>query len=195
MFMIKWIICICAVLLCFAACAKKGTSHFEEWAQEDRKLRVLSTTAMIDDLVGQIGKDRIAHICLIQGEIDPHSYELVKGDEEKISLASVVFYNGLGLEHGASLRYHMQHHPRAIAIGDAIVKGKPDAIVMIDNQTDPHIWMDVSLWMQAIDPIVDALTLADPAGKEEYQKNGEILRQRCRQCICKLCAILHYSRR
>ncbi len=39
-------------------------------------IKVLSTTAMIDDLVGRVGGDRICHQVLIQGEIDPHSYEI-----------------------------------------------------------------------------------------------------------------------
>ena len=81
---------------------------------------------MIDDLVGQVGGDLIDHIPLIFGEIDPHSYELVKGDDEKISHAQIVFANGLNLEHGASLRYKLDKHPSVVFLGEEI-KGKlPD---------------------------------------------------------------------
>ncbi len=130
---------------------------------------------MIDDVVGQIGKERIDHIPLITGEIDPHSYELVKGDDEKLSLATIIFYNGLGLEHGASLRYQIEHHPNAIGVGNIILERQPELILHSDKEIDPHIWMDISLWSRIIGPIVEALSQADPDGKEFYQANGEQL--------------------
>lgn len=147
-------------------------SSFQSWAQSNNKIRVLSTTAMIDDIVGRIGGDRIVHLPLITGEIDPHSYELVKGDDEKISLANLIFYNGLGLEHGASIRYHLQKHSRAIALGNEIMKQNPDRILHVGKEIDPHIWMDISLFSEIIRPILDALIEKDPAGKEIYEANA-----------------------
>ena len=80
---------------------------------------VLSTVAMIDDIVRQIGQGKVLHMPLISGQIDPHSYEMVKGDDEKLHMATVVFYNGLGLEHGASLSNHLLNHKNAIAVDEA----------------------------------------------------------------------------
>ena len=37
--------------------------------------------------------------------------------------------------------------------------------------------MDIALWMEAIDPIVEALGKADPAGKEEYVQNVKRVQQ------------------
>ena len=136
---------------------------------------------MIDDLVGQIGRDRIDHIALITGEIDPHSYELVKGDDEKLNLAALIFYNGLGLEHGASLRYQLEHHRNAIGLGDKLLETAPDLILYDGREIDPHIWMDISLWSRLIEPIVDALSQADPEGREFYQANGNTLQKIMRQ--------------
>ena len=39
-------------------------------------------------------------------------------------------------------------------MGDAIVRQRPEAVVRIDGQVDPHIWMDVSLWLQGVDVVV-----------------------------------------
>lgn len=142
------------------------------------KLKVLSTTAMIDDIVGLIGKDRIDHIALITGEMDPHSYELVKGDDEKLALASMIFYNGLGLEHGASLRYQLEHNPNALGVGNLLLKEHPDLIMYANNEIDPHIWMDISLWSHTIGPIADALSQVDPEGKQFYQANADQLREK-----------------
>lgn len=153
----------------------------ENWAQQNGKIRVLSTTAMIDDVVGHIGGERISHVALITGEIDPHSYELVKGDDEKLLLAQLVFYNGLGLEHGASLRYQLEHHPNAIGLGNSVLQKHPELILHVDREVDPHIWMDISLWSWIIDPIVNALSRIDPDGKEIYLKNASVFREKMLQ--------------
>ncbi len=141
------------------------------------KVKVLSTNAIIDDIVRQIGGDRIDHISLICGQIDPHSYELVKGDDEKLIAAHVIYYNGLGLEHGASLRYQLEHHPNAIPVGQSIQKRFPDQIIYDEGQLDPHIWTDIELWSMIIDPILESLKEMDPAGTSIFEENAERLRQ------------------
>lgn len=163
-----------STMLC---CNSKTPSNTRTWFEENQKLKVLSTIAMIDDLVGKVGGDRIDHISLISGEIDPHSYELVKGDDEKISTADILFYNGLNLEHGASLCYKMQKHPFSIAVGDEVRLKHPELILMIGETVDPHLWMDIFAWSYTIDPIVDALVKADPEGASYYVANAEALRK------------------
>lgn len=165
------------VIVCVVGClCPIDAKNLSTWMEKNGKLKVLSTTAMIDDLVGQIGGEHVDRETLIVGEIDPHSYELVKGDDEKLSHAQIIFSNGLGLEHGASLRYRLQQHPHAVYLGNVIQKKLPEKMIFIDQQLDPHIWMDISLWVEAIDPIVLALSEKDPAHKESYLINAEKLR-------------------
>lgn len=154
-----------------------STYDLNQWMANDGKLKVLSTTAMIDDLVKEVGGEYIDHLPLMVGEIDPHSYELVKGDDEKIHRADIIFSNGLGLEHGASLRYRLKHHPFSIALGDEIYKQVPEDIINIDGQLDPHVWMDISLWARAVDPIVEALSEKDPLHQVNYRENGKVLKE------------------
>lgn len=151
------------------------------WVKENGKVKVLSTTAMIDDIVGQIGGERIDHIALITGEIDPHSYELVKGDDEKLSLAQIIFFNGLGLEHGASLRYQLEHHPNTVGVGNAVLEKDPELIIHMDKEIDPHIWMDISLWSKIIDPIAHALSAMDPQNKDAYLERASLVREKMMQ--------------
>ncbi len=163
-----------------SGCSKQGgrsLSRFEAWMKDNGKVKVLATTAIIDDIVGQVGGERVDHLSLICGEIDPHSYELVKGDDEKLSAAQIVFYNGLGLEHGASLRYQLEHHPKTVAVGQSVLERFPEQMIYDHGQMDPHIWMDIALWSAIIDPIVEALIDLDPQGRDLYEKNAEALRQ------------------
>lgn len=164
----------CLLLLCvfcFIGCSKKEQSF--HWYVENGGIKVLSTTAMIDDLVAKIGGDRVDHIPLMKGEIDPHSYELVKGDDEKIKRADLVIANGLNLEHGASLHYQLKHHPYVVFIGEEIQKRVPESILFVKGEIDPHIWMDISLWAEGVDSIVSALSKQDPEGAWQFCKNGE----------------------
>lgn len=159
------------LLLIGCSCKNRAT----DWMQDNEKLKVLSTTAQIGDLVTAIGKDRVDGWVLIQGDLDPHSYEMVKGDGEKLARADLIFYNGLGLEHGASLSTLLQDSPKATAIGEKIRSACPERILKRGKAIDPHIWMDISLWQKGIDPIVEALSQADPEGASFYHEQGAIL--------------------
>lgn len=167
-----FIICLGACLWLFG-CSSSSSSL----GPSKEKVIVLSTTAMIDDIVKQVGGEKVHAVVLIRGSIDPHSYELVKGDDEKIDSADIIFFNGLHLEHGASLLYKLSSHSFAIALGDYILSKYPDNILVEEGQLDPHIWMDVSLWAEIVDPIVDALCAKDPGSKPYYEERGQKVKQ------------------
>jgi manganese/zinc/iron transport system substrate-binding protein len=148
------------------------------WRQDNGKLKVLTTLAMINDLVQQIGKDRIDTISLIRADLDPHSYELVKGDDEKFARADLIFYNGLGLEHGLSLRQNLENNPKAVAVTETLLRESPEVILTVDGQYDPHVWMDIALWMHTVEPIVEALAAKDPEYALEYRERGRALQDK-----------------
>ncbi|MBS0615759.1 MAG: zinc ABC transporter substrate-binding protein [Verrucomicrobia bacterium] len=152
-------------------------SKLDSWMTSNGKIKVLSTTAMIDDIVARVGKEKIDTITLVTGDIDPHSYELLKGDDEKLQFAQVIFYNGLGLEHGASLRSRLENNPRAVSMGGFLQQKHPSSILVRDNQIDPHIWLDVALWADIVDPIVEALSKIDPSASAEFQENGQVVKE------------------
>ena len=162
-------------LLCFAGCSKSS----QKFAWENAgKVKVLSTTAMIDDLVEAIGGELVEHMLLIVGEMDPHGYELVKGDDEKIAGADLIVSNGLNLEHGASLRYQLEKHEHVIYLAEEIQKKAPEKILLFHGQYDPHVWMDVSLWAEGIDAIVESLSKQDPKNASAYGEKGKALREK-----------------
>lgn len=171
------LICLCVVSLALCNCAGQG-SHVQKrsmWMQPNGKLKVLSTIAMIDDLVTRVGGVHIDAYTLIQGDLDPHSYQLVKGDDETLAFADIIFSNGLGLEHGPSLQTFLQKSQKSIALGDRLRKADPQVILKQNGQIDPHIWMDVSLWTKMVPFIVENLAQKDPAHAADYQENGQRL--------------------
>ena len=167
----KWIyfLLLLVVFLGFYSCSTP-TSPLDKRPKD--KIHVLSTTSIIDNIVAKIGKDRIFREVLIAQDLDPHSYELVKGDDEKFFNACIIFANGLGLEHGASLRYQLEHHHNVLFLGEEIRSLAPNSILDVDGQVDPHIWMDVGLWKKAVMPIANALSKMDPEGEKLYLQNA-----------------------
>lgn len=165
------------ISLLLVACSTQENS-LKAWFKNNEKKKILCTTSMIGDLVEGIGGTRIDVLTLIDGELDPHSYELVKGDDEKLRFADLIFYNGLGLEHGASLSYYLYHNVKAVPVGNLLQKEYPEEILYTSEGTiDPHIWMDIHLWLKAAALIVEKLIHFDPEGKREYMANYEKLKK------------------
>lgn len=164
-------------LFALISCGMTSHSSLKEWMKPNGKLKILSTTAMIGDLAAQIAGDEADLLVLIQGNLDPHSYQLVKGDDEKLKFADLIFYNGLGLEHGASLQNLLAKSPHAIGLGDQIRKEHSDRILHEGNQVDPHIWMDVSLFAQIIPAITEALIAKRPSASTAFQQRAHLLQQ------------------
>jgi manganese/zinc/iron transport system substrate-binding protein len=160
------------------SCNQNQIIHTKSWMKKNDKLKILSTTEMINDLVTFIGGEYTDCLTLIYGGLDPHTYELVKGDDEKFVLADIVFANGLNLEHGACLINTINNHSNAVFLGDEIIRKFPKKVLIADGVNDPHIWMDMSLWVHIIDPIVLKIVELDPKNKKYYLANAKKLRKK-----------------
>lgn len=180
----------CLLFLCSAlglvSCGKKKIPPASE-----QKLKVVSTTAMIGELVDLIAKDRVDSYVLITGEIDPHSYELVKGDLSKLKSASVVYYQGLGLEHGASLVSYLKSAPNAYAVGDVLEKDFSDRLIHHDGYLDPHVWLDLDLWKHTVPGITEQLSSIDPDGRQFYESNAQELIKKMEELDQSIIALLN----
>jgi manganese/zinc/iron transport system substrate-binding protein len=146
-----------------------------EWFSSE-KLHVLCTTAQVADLVAQVAGPDASVLVLISGDLDPHSYQLVKGDDEKLETADLVFASGLGLEHGPSLQQFLSTNRKVVRLGDLIARQDGVNLIQVEGQTDPHIWLDASLWMRAVDPIASSLAEAIPAQKDAILMRAAELR-------------------
>jgi manganese/zinc/iron transport system substrate-binding protein len=150
--------------------------------QEAPKLYILATTKMIQSFVDAIGKNHITSHCLIREDLDPHSYELTKGDKDLFDQADIVFYHGLGFEQQGSLVALLKSNKeKSIAVTQNIKNSSSEKILFEqEKQIDPHFWLDISLWEKIIDPIVEKLIEKDSASKVFYQKNAELLKKDCK---------------
>jgi ABC-type Zn uptake system ZnuABC Zn-binding protein ZnuA len=144
------------------------------------RLRVVATTSILGDVVGQIGGDAIALTTLIGPGQDPHSYQATAQDMVAIEEAHIVFVVGLGLEE-ALLGTIESTATGPIAPVSAGIEPISPAGEEHDQEEgdhahvayDPHVWMDpnnVIIWTQNIR---DVLSAADPANAAVYAANAD----------------------
>jgi len=143
---------------------------------DDPRLRVVTTTGMITDLVERVGGERVLVQGLMGPGIDPHLYKASAGDVRLLSSADLIFYNGLHLEAAmAELLQEMDGRIRTRAVTDAVRRDELLSPPDFQGQYDPHLWFDVRLWGQTISAILKALVELDPEGELEYQERADAL--------------------
>jgi ABC-type Zn uptake system ZnuABC Zn-binding protein ZnuA len=140
-------------------------------------LKAVTSISVLEDLVREIGGDRVEVSSLLPAGADPHTYEPSPGQVRDVAEADIVFANGLNLEPGA-LKVIEPNLPG----GAALVKLGEEAIdagfpaqegAEEDEPTNPHLWLSVDAARDYAREIRDALALADAEGRETYDANYE----------------------
>ncbi len=144
------------------------------------EVAVVATTGMVADLVRGVGGDRVEVHQLMGPGVDPHQYRPTARDASRLSKADAIFYNGLNLEArmGELFERLSKRGGRVFAVTDSVPKDRLLPGEEADEIYDPHVWFDAALWAEAVKSVVEGLSEADPAGREDYVRNGESLRNR-----------------
>lgn len=163
------------VILTLTACAPAPASASQNLA--DRPIRVTATTGMVADLARNIGGERVTVTGLMGPGVDPHLYKARESDVRALQDADIIFYNGLHLEAGMSTVLEKMGEERpVVAVTDAIDRTSLNTPPQFAGNYDPHVWFDVTLWLQTIDVVRDALIKLDPASADLYNANAESYR-------------------
>lgn len=130
-------------------------------------LTAVATTTQVSDFVRQVGGERVDVEQILEPNADPHDYEPRPSDAVALGDADVVFRSGGDLDEW---------------LGELIDSAGGDAepIELIDSvrtirgegEVDPHWWQDPRNAERAVNAIRDALTEADPGGRETYRRNA-----------------------
>ena len=136
--------------------------------------KVAATVGMIADIVREVAGDRAEVDGIINEGVDPHLYKPTSTDVKAMQAADLVFYNGLMLEGkmGDVLVRLAGSGKRVFAVTEAILNDSEYVITSKDEHDDPHVWMDVSGWMQAVKVVEKGLSEYDPANAEVYRSNA-----------------------
>lgn len=136
---------------------------------------IVTTCGMVTDIVREVAGDK-AKVGGLMGEgVDPHLYKPTRDDVAKLLGADVVFYSGLMLE-GRMTDTFLKVARRGTPVF-AVTELLDEKFLLepkeFQGHTDPHVWMDVRAWMEAVKVVGRSLGEVDPGNLSFYQQNAE----------------------
>lgn len=144
-------------------------------SSDDRKLAgdklvVVSTITIINDMVKNIGGDKVEAISICGIGFDPHTYKSVPGDSKIIASADIVFMNGFGLEGWIEklIRAAGSNKP-VFAVTNGIEPLRDDRG---HGDPDPHCWFNARLAKVYVDNILSGLIEVDPENEDVFSQNA-----------------------
>jgi len=139
------------------------------------ELDVVTTTNFITDTVSQIGGDRVSVKALMGPGVDPHLYKASAGDVSALRDAEIIFYGGLFLEAKMEEVFREIGESRPVyAVTESMPRERLLAAPVdatAEEEYDPHVWFDPTLWRYAALTVRDRLTAVDPDGAATYSRN------------------------
>lgn len=165
----SWLIVLAGAVLIPGHVTAGGTPE----ERPEYPLEIVATTGMIGDLVahvvGEVGTVQV----LMGSEVDPHLYRPTRADIGRMQNADIIFYNGLMLEGrmGDTLVQLARQKP-VYAVSELVDENRFRLHDDYEEAYDPHLWMDVALWRDAVQVVVQALSEVDPTHADGFQSRG-----------------------
>jgi ABC-type Zn uptake system ZnuABC Zn-binding protein ZnuA len=135
------------------------------------KIIAVSSITIINDIVKNIGKDKVDAKSICGVGIDPHTYHAKPSDPKLISEADIVFINGFTLEHW------IEEMVRNAGGEKTVITVTEGLTPMTDEKgfgdPDPHAWFNVENVKTYAENIAKGLIGIDKQNEEFYQKNLE----------------------
>jgi len=171
-------------LIAFVGCKNSTTSN--------GKLKVVTTTSMITDLVKNIGGDFIEVNGLMGAGVDPHLYKASEGDVNKLYKADIIIYNGLHLE-GKLVEVFAKMESQEkmqVPLAEFLDENTLIGSEYFASNYDPHVWFDIEYFKQFATKVTEALSEGDPknavsfvANEKKYLEQLETLQQQIKAKI------------
>ncbi|BDZ30417.1 zinc ABC transporter substrate-binding protein [Lactiplantibacillus sp. WILCCON 0030] len=147
-----------------------------ETTRQPGNLRVVSTNSIIDDMVKQVGGDKVTAYSIVKRGTDPHEYEPQPTDITATADADVVFYNGLQLETGGNGWFKKLVKASKKDFDEDVFAASQGVTVRYlttnRHEADPHAWLDLANGQQYVETISRVLQQKDPENAAFYQKNA-----------------------
>lgn len=165
------------IIVLFAILSILGCKNSKE---ENSKLKIVTTTSMITDLVKNIGGDKVELQGLMGAGVDPHLYKASEGDVSKLYNADIIFYNGLHLEGklvevfekmGTQLK-------KTVPLGEFLDKKELIGSEYFASNYDPHVWFNIRFFKQFADKVSETLAEQDPENVDFYKENNKIYQEK-----------------
>ncbi len=139
--------------------------------QQDDRFYVVTTTMMLEDAVQNIAGDLVRVESIMGPGVDPHLYRATPSDFRRMEQADLIIYNGLMLE-ARLAQVLSQQSERAFAAAEVLSNDRLIEAFEFGGNYDPHVWFDVSLWIDVVDGIAVKLSERLPDYSEQIKENA-----------------------
>lgn len=169
----------CILTACAAAISALALPGPAAGDEPPRKHNIVTTVGMVSDIVTQVAGDRAVVRGLIGAGVDPHLYKPTRNDVAALQSADVVFYSGLVLE--GKMTDALVRLARSGKRVYAVTERLDEKYLLEPPETnghyDPHVWMDVTAWSQAVQAVAESLAEFDARSADYYRANAKRYRE------------------
>ncbi|MCC5844214.1 MAG: zinc ABC transporter substrate-binding protein [Verrucomicrobia bacterium] len=139
------------------------------------RMTILVTVGMLTDIVRTVAGDTADVSGLIGEGVDPHLFSPSAADVRRIQSADAVLFVGHHLEGRLQPVFERQaaQGKRVAALAERIPEEK--LLLDEDDNIDPHLWMDVSLWADVAREVHAVLADWLPDARETLDQNLAVL--------------------
>ena len=176
---IKKLLVATLVVLGIAGCAtgKENSSQTTSATAENKKIQVVTTNSIIYDMTKNIAGDLVDLHSIVPVGQDPHEYEPLPEDVQKVQKADLIFYNGINLENAEDAWFtKMVKNAGKVADKDYFAVSDGVDVIYLEGakekgKEDPHAWLNIDNGVIYAKNIAKQLIAKDPKNKETYEKN------------------------
>ena len=166
-------------LVGFAGCSTNTTSTTTTTANsnEPKKVQVVATNSIIYDITKNVAGDLADIHSIVPIGQDPHEYEPLPQDVQKIHDADLIFYNGINLENAEDAWFtKMVKNAGKVADKDYFAVSDGVDVIYLEGENekgkeDPHAWLNIENGVIYAKNVAKQLIAKDPEHKDVYQKN------------------------
>lgn len=168
----RFIILLTLIVLMAVGCTSQKDSTYNEGG----KKLVYASFYPLYFLANEIGGDNIELRMVVPNGVDSHDYEPSIEQLKDIENAQLFIYNGANFESWSDK-----------VVGNIIDENKTINaselvhLLMVDNESDPHIWLDPENMLKIGEAIKEKLILIDEENKAEYENNFNALANRLKE--------------
>ena len=167
------------VVLGIAGCdtGKENSSQTTSATAESKKIQVVTTNSIIYDMTKNIAGDLVDLHSIVPVGQDPHEYEPLPEDVQKVQKADLIFYNGINLENAEDAWFtKMVKNAGKVADKDYFAVSDGVDVIYLEGanekgKEDPHAWLNIENGVIYAKNIAKQLIAKDPKNKETYEKN------------------------
>ncbi|MGI8723957.1 MAG: metal ABC transporter substrate-binding protein [Methyloceanibacter sp.] len=153
----------------------------------DAKVKAVASFSIVDDMVKNVGGDRVEVITLVGPDGDAHVFSPTPTDAKALAQADIFFVNGLGFEGWMQRLETSSGFKGAVVVASTGVKpiemheeghhhDDEDDDKGEDHDaeevSDPHAWQSLANGKLYVANIRDGLIAVDPAGRAIYEANA-----------------------